>query len=92
MGREGEARVGLGVHFRRQQIISGFIVDFYCHEAGLVIELDGGAHKSADQAEADQLRDEALKKLGLRVVRLQDVDVVGDARSAVERIRGFLRG
>jgi very-short-patch-repair endonuclease len=82
----------LGVHFRRQQIISGYIVDFYCHEAGLVIELDGGVHKSADQAEADQLRDEALKKLGLRVVRLQNDDVVGDARSAVERIRSLLGG
>ncbi|MHB8778456.1 MAG: endonuclease domain-containing protein [Anaerolineales bacterium] len=31
----------LGVHFRRQQVITGFIVDFYCHKAGLVIELDG---------------------------------------------------
>ena len=34
----------LGVHFRRQQIIAGFIVDFYCHRAGLVIELDGDIH------------------------------------------------
>jgi very-short-patch-repair endonuclease len=35
----------LGVHFRRQQIIAGFIVDFYCHRAGLVIELDGSVHR-----------------------------------------------
>ena len=34
----------LGVHFRRQQIIAGFIVDFYCHKAGLVIEVDGDIH------------------------------------------------
>ena len=34
----------LGVHFRRQQIIAGFIVDFYCHRAGLVVELDGSVH------------------------------------------------
>lgn len=34
----------LGVHFRRQQIIQGFIVDFYCHKAGLVIEVDGDVH------------------------------------------------
>ena len=33
-----------GVHFRRQQIIDGFIVDFYCHAAGLVIEIDGQIH------------------------------------------------
>jgi very-short-patch-repair endonuclease len=34
----------LGVHFRRQQVIAGFIVDFYCHKAGLVIEVDGDIH------------------------------------------------
>ena len=34
----------LGVHFRRQQIIAGFIVDFYCHKVGLVIEVDGDIH------------------------------------------------
>ena len=82
----------LGVHFRRQQIVSGFIVDFYCHEAGLVIELDEGVHKSADQAEGDDVRDEVLRKLGLRVIRLQNDDVVADARSAVERIRLLLGG
>ena len=34
----------LGVHFRRQQAIAGFIVDFYCHKAGLVVEVDGDIH------------------------------------------------
>ena len=34
----------LGVHFRRQQVIQGFIVDFYCHRAGLVVEVDGDVH------------------------------------------------
>ena len=38
----GELRANkLGIHFRRQQIIEGFIVDFYCHKASLVIEVDG---------------------------------------------------
>ncbi len=34
----------LGVRFRRQQVIQGFIVDFYCHQAGLVVEVDGDVH------------------------------------------------
>ena len=34
----------LGIHFRRQQIIAGFIVDFYCHKGGLVVEVDGDIH------------------------------------------------
>jgi very-short-patch-repair endonuclease len=54
----------LGVHFRRQQVIAGFIVDFYCHKAGLVIELDGSVHD--EQIEEDAQRDKVLKEMGLR--------------------------
>jgi very-short-patch-repair endonuclease len=52
----------LGVHFRRQQIIAGFIVDFYCHKADLVVEVDGDIHDF--QKEEDALRENALKELG----------------------------
>ena len=45
----------LGFHFRRQQVIDGFIVDFYCHAVGLVIEVDGEIHER--QAESDAERD-----------------------------------
>ena len=45
----------LGVHFRREQVIAGFIVDFYCHNASLVIELDGDIHKG--QQDYDSERD-----------------------------------
>ncbi len=38
----------LGVHFRRHQVIAGFIVDFYCHAANLVIEVDGEIHENKD--------------------------------------------
>ena len=54
----------LGVHFRRQQIIVGFIVDFYCHKAELVIELDGDIHDL--QQEEDARRDKVLREMGLR--------------------------
>src|SRR5512132_61648 len=56
----------LGVHFRRQQVIAGFIVNFYCHKVELVIELDGSVHEEVTQKESDASRDEALNKLGLR--------------------------
>ncbi|MBC6941031.1 MAG: DUF559 domain-containing protein [Chloroflexi bacterium] len=45
----------LGVYFRRQQVIQGFIVDFYCHMAGLVIEVDGDVHDL--RKEEDERRD-----------------------------------
>ena len=40
----GASKKCSGLHFRRQQVIAGFIVDFYCHAAGLVVELDGSVH------------------------------------------------
>ena len=42
----------LGVHFRRQQVIAGFIVDFYCHKAGLVVEVDGDIHDLQKEEDA----------------------------------------
>ncbi len=54
----------LGVHFRRQQVIAGFIVDFYCHKAGLVIEVDGGVYD--EKKEEDAKRDKVLSEMGLR--------------------------
>ena len=54
----------LGVHFRRQQVIAGFIVDFYCHKAALVIEVDGDIHDL--QKEEDERREKVLSALGLR--------------------------
>src|SRR4029453_16710009 len=59
----------LGVHFRRQQVIEGFIVDFYCHKAALVIEVDGDIHDL--QQEDDARREIVLGELGLRIVRLR---------------------
>ena len=54
----------LGVHFRRQQVIAGFIVDFYCHKAALVVEVDGDIRDL--QQEEDARRDKVLSEMGLR--------------------------
>ncbi len=62
-----------GYHFRRQQVINGYIVDFYCHGAGLVVEIDGGIHKI--QKAYDEERDLALSEIGLRVLRFTNDDV-----------------
>jgi len=75
----------LGVHFRRQQVIAGFIVDFYCHQAGLVIEVDGDIHDL--QKEEDARREKALSELGLRVVRFGNDEVVRNVSAVVGRIR-----
>jgi very-short-patch-repair endonuclease len=78
----------LGVRFRRQQVIQGFIVDFYCHKATLVVEVDGDIHDL--QQEEDARREKVLSELGLRVVRFGNDEVVRELPAVVERIRELL--
>ena len=75
----------LGVHFRRQQVIAGFIVDFYCHKAGLVIEVDGDIHDL--QQEEDARREKVLSEMGLRIVRFRNEEILNDLTSALNTIR-----
>ena len=73
-----------GFHFRRQQIIDGFIVDFYCHAAGLVVEVDGPIHDR--QTEYDERRDRALCQHGLRILRVRNEEVRGGLAGVLDRI------
>ena len=71
-------------HFRRQQIIGPYIVDFYCHSANLVVEVDGSGH--LEQTKYDQNRDKTLADLGLRVLRFYNLDVNEDIDTVLEVI------
>lgn len=62
-----------GYHFRRQQVIGQYIVDFYCHQAGLVIEIDGGIH--LQQVDYDRARENYLREIGLQVIRFDNEEV-----------------
>ncbi|MGI4788916.1 MAG: endonuclease domain-containing protein [Janthinobacterium lividum] len=61
----------LGMHFRRQQIIAGFIADFYCHQKALVVEVDGLIHNANYDAE----RDGIFEGMGVRVIRFTNTQV-----------------
>jgi very-short-patch-repair endonuclease len=61
--------------FRRQHPIGKFIVDFYCHELKLVIEIDGNIHENIDSKEYDQGRTYELEEFGLQVLRFQNEEV-----------------
>ena len=78
----------LGVHFRRQQVIAGFIVDFYCHKAGLVIEVDGDIHDL--QQEEDARREKVFREMGLRIVRFRNEEVMKNLSTVVGNIRGLV--
>ena len=77
-----------GWHFRRQQIIAGFIVDFYCHKACVVIEVDGPIH--ARRKIQDEARSEVLCNHGLKVIRFSNREVMNDLKGVLSRIRKHL--
>jgi very-short-patch-repair endonuclease len=65
----------LGLKFRRQHVLHGFIVDFYCVAERLVLELEGNVHDGGDRQAYDDARAELLAAAGYRVVRVQNRDV-----------------
>lgn len=74
----------LGYKFRRQHPIDRFIVDFYCTEARLVVEVDGPVHDYTQ--EEDAIRTEFIESLGLRVIRFNNDDVLQQIDTVLERI------
>ena len=63
------------LRFRRQKQFGNYIVDFYCAEAGLVVEIDGSQHYEPEEKARDEARTEYLNSLGLAVVRFGNYDV-----------------
>ena len=63
------------VRFQRQKCIDAYIADFYCFQAKLVIELDGGGHYNEETEKYDQIRTKTLEKYGLKVIRFCNTDV-----------------
>ena len=76
-----------GLHFRRQQVIDGFIVDFYCHAYAFVLEVDGPIHNA--QKEYDAWRDWILQERGLRILRVTNDEVMRDLEGVFERVHRF---
>ena len=63
------------LRFQRQKVIGSYIVDFYCHAAKLVIELDGSQHNEESAKLYDEERTRFLEAAGLRVIRFPNADV-----------------
>jgi very-short-patch-repair endonuclease len=82
----GRQLAGRKIH--RQHQIDQFIVDFYCPDAGLIIEVDGKIHHQ--QAEADREREQLLTALGFRVIRFTNEEVLDQTEQVLDRIRAVL--
>jgi very-short-patch-repair endonuclease len=77
----------LGYIFYRQKPIGDYIVDFYCNQAKLAIEVDGDYHLDNDVAGNDRVRNEFMKNLGLTVLRFPNHRVINDTDKVVAEIR-----
>ena|SRR6476661_9552928 len=73
-----------GLKFRRQHAIGPFVVDFYCHDCRLAVELDGDSHN--DRGKYDLRREDKLKSENIRVVRFANDDVLRDLESVLRSI------
>jgi very-short-patch-repair endonuclease len=76
----------LGVKFRRQVPFAPYVVDFYCPEAKLVVELDGGQHKTDKGRREDEERDARLREIGQVVVRYSDLEFLQNQDGVIQDI------
>lgn len=77
--------------FRRQHPISNYIVDFYCHQLKLVIEIDGDIHDLEEIKRNDAERERALKSFGLHVIRFKNEEVYKKANEVLRKIDQTIR-
>ncbi len=75
-----------GCHFRRQQVIDGFIVDFYCHSASLVVEVDGPIHRQQEDYDAE--RDRVIAARGISIIRVTNEEITSDLGRVLKRVQG----
>jgi very-short-patch-repair endonuclease len=78
----------LGYDFDRQRPIDRYIVDFFCKQLNLAIEIDGRSHDFKSKEDAE--RQTQLEKMGVRFIRLWDYEVKHDMSLVLERIRGWI--
>jgi len=81
-----------GTSFRRQTPIGPYVVDFICHAAKLIIEVDGGQHFETDNIVRDKRRDAYLAAQGYRVLRFSNLDIMKNRTGVLETIAAALGG
>ena len=77
-----------GLRFRRQHPIDLFIVDFYCHQVRLVVEIDGEIH--SQQIEYDDGRSAEMEKVGIKVIRFMNFEVQNDIEKVISEIKNIV--
>ena len=73
-----------GLQFNRQFAIKNYIVDFICRKLKLIIEVDGSSHQH--KTDKDEIRDVELEKLGYRIIRISEREVLNDLKNVIRTI------
>jgi len=79
-----------GYKFRRQQPIYDYVVDFYCHELMLIIEVDGEIHSLSEKKDSDKKRDKILKINGYCILHLTNFEIETETDATINKIRSFI--
>jgi very-short-patch-repair endonuclease len=79
-------RILFKAKFRRQHPVNIFIVDFYCHEFKLAIEIDGEIHLNKKTAIYDSARTNKLEKFGIKILRFSNEQVIFNIDSVINKI------
>jgi very-short-patch-repair endonuclease len=87
--RHLKGRQMLGYDFHRQKPLGTYIVDFFCHELMLAIEVDGSSHN--DKLAEDDIRQRELERMGVTVIRFVDFDVKANMNGVVQQIECWIR-
>jgi very-short-patch-repair endonuclease len=80
----------LGYKFKRQHSIGGYILDFYCSEQKLVIEIDGKSHSQSEAKEYDKIRDTYFNELGYTTIRFLNKDIKNNLERVLNEITDYL--
>ncbi len=79
-----------GYKFRRQHPLGNYIIDFYCHKAKMVVELDGSIHHLPEVMQNDKLRQQYLEESGLKVIRFTNKEVLHNVHLVLHTINTHL--
>ncbi|MBL7994543.1 DUF559 domain-containing protein [bacterium] len=76
-----------GFKFRRQHGVGPYVLDFYCPETKLAIEIDGSSHNSDDARKKDQRRQAFIEEFGIRFLRITDTELFENPNKVLEKIK-----
>lgn len=81
----------LGYRFLRQYSVDHFVIDFYCPELKLAVEIDGDVHDIPEQKKYDSERQKYLEEFGIRFIRIQNEEFLGNPNKAFQKIENAIK-